>query len=637
MRLLKGANRVLNLLISSLFKRNRFFLNLRTKVILIFLILVLIPLAIIGTFSIKVTEDLIFDMVMRQLENVAFDKTTILERWLEERKSDLLVISGTSIIKSMDPVIIAPYLNLVQKEYLVYKNFTVISASGDVIFSTHEINNSDAAGKSGPYPMKDHLELLGIVYNEKENESVFSIATPVLDGDSGLTGAVYGSIGTNQIILSILNVSLGKTGECYLVDKEGRFLAHKEPHRILNENISQTESFENIFIQKDRKKVYLDYRGIEVLGTSQKISGTDWYLVVEQDRDEAFQSLEILKLIIYLTILICIGSAFMLIWIISYHIVKPIRDLSLSADILANSEFEKAMVKIERRDEIGMLYHAFDNMTLKLKERQDSLAREVNLKDAELKETGSILRHTKLIAERSEKFAAIGRLGAAVAHEIRTPLTSLKLFLESVHAEIEVSPEYQEDLRIALNEIKRIEATINRFLDFSKPQALIISDIDISLLIEDILSIIKPIINKNGCSLDVKIENDLQEIKGDKKLLGEALINILVNSIEAMPCQGRLFVAAEMDVYNSNSVSLPCIRIDIGDTGPGIPEYQIDHIFDPFFTTKPSGTGLGLSITAKTVKSHGGYITVKSGINQGTTFSLFLPLEIEMQMFEANG
>jgi signal transduction histidine kinase len=327
----------------------------------------------------------------------------------------------------------------------------------------------------------------------------------------------------------------------------------------------------------------------------------------------------------------------MLIWIISYHIVNPIRALSQSADILANSEFEKAMVRIDRRDEIGMLYHAFDNMTLKLKERQDSLAREVNLKDAELKETDSILKHTKLIAERSEKFAAIGRLGASVAHEIRTPLTSLKLFLESVHAEIEISPEYQEDLIIAMKEIKRIESTINRFLDFSKPQELIISDIDISQLIEDILSIIKPMINKIESNLDVRIENDLQEIKGDKKLLGEALINLLVNSLEVMPHHGSLFVSAVKDLYHLNDEILPCIRIDIRDTGPGIPEYQIDNIFDPFFTTKPSGTGLGLSITAKTVKSHGGFIRVKSEINQGTTFSLFLPVKINMQIFEANG
>lgn len=617
------------MIINSIFKRNRPIFNLRAKVILIFLVLVLIPLAIIGTFSIKATERLIFDTVMRQLENVAIDKTTILERWLEERKSDLHVISGTSILRSMDPDIIAPYLNLVQEGYLVYKKFTVISAGGDIVYSTDK--------ETGAYSVIDHFYLSDIFYDEKENESVFNIATPILDQDSKITGAVYGTIGTRQIILSILNVSLGETGECYLVDKNGRFLAHKEPRRILSENISRSESFENIFAQDNRKKIYLDYRGIEVLGTSKKIGGTEWYLVVEQDRDEAFHSLDILKLIIYLTILLCIASAFMLIWIISYHIVTPIRTLSQSADILANSEFEKALVRIDRRDEIGMLYRAFENMALKLQERQNNLAREVNLKEAELKETDSILKQTKLIAERSEKYAAIGRLGAAVAHEIRTPLTSLKLFLESVYSEFELSQGYQEDLTIAMKEIKRIEATINRFLDFSKPQELVIADIDISRLIEDILSIIKPMINKNECSLDVKIEDDLQDIKGDKKLLGEALINILVNSLEVTPRKGRMSVTAEKDSYELNGKSQPCIRIDISDTGPGIPEDQIVHIFEPFFTTKSSGTGLGLSIAAKTVKSHGGLIRVKSGIDKGTVFSLFLPFEFNWDMFKENG
>ena len=254
-----------------------------------------------------------------------------------------------------------------------------------------------------------------------------------------------------------------------------------------------------------------------------------------------------------------------------------------------------------------------------------------------MKETDSILKQTKLIAERSEKFAAIGRLGAAVAHEIRTPLTSLKLFLESVHSEIEISPEYSQDLAIAMKEIKRIEATINRFLDFSKPQELIISDIYIPQLIEDILSIIKPMANKNECILEVKIEDGLHVIKGDKKLLSEALINILINAIEVVPHHGRIYVSAEKDIYEPNNERLQCIRIDIGDNGPGIPENQLINIFDPFFTTKSSGTGLGLSLAAKTVKSHGGFIRVRSKINQGTTFSLFLPLEFNREIIEANG
>jgi signal transduction histidine kinase len=617
--------------------KNKFFFNLQTKLMLIFLLVALVPIAAIGVFSIKTTEQLIVNMVMRQLENVAVDKVAILERWLSERKADMLVIAGTSILKSMDPEIIAPYLDLIQKNYGVYKKHTVISADGDIAFSYYSGKISTEIQSVYTDHIKENLYLSNISHPPKEEESTFNIAAPIIDDDGNIKGTVYGTVGTGKIIYFILNVSLGKTGECYLVDKDGTFLAHKEPQRILKENISQSDSFKNIFSRRDRYKTYLDYRGIEVLGTSQKVEGTDWYIVVEQDRDEAYHSFDALKRYIYLTVLLCIGSAFMLTWVISYHIVSPIRALSRSADIIANSEFEKVVVNINREDEIGMLSRAFENMAVKLQERQNHLAQKVDLKEARLKETDIILKQIKRVAERSEKFAAIGRLGAAVAHEIRTPLTSLKLFLESVRSEIEISAEYIEDYRIAMKQIKRIEATINRFLDFSKPQDLVFSEIDISQLVENVLVMIRPMVNKQQCSLEIDMEKDLPKINGDKKSLEEALINLFVNSIEAMGDHGKLFVIVQRDFFDLNNKTTPCIRIDIGDTGCGITEDQIVNIFDPFFTTKSSGTGLGLPLVLNIIKRHGGDIRVKSHMNKGTLFSLYLPLKLNQSIFEENG
>jgi len=617
--------------------KNKFFFNLQTKLMLIFLLVALVPIAAIGVFSIKTTEQLIVNMVMRQLENVAVDKVAILERWLSERKADMLVIAGTSILKSMDPEIIAPYLDLIQKNYGVYKKHMVVSADGEIAFSFYhgKIDTEIQGVYAGN--IKENLYLSNISHPPQEEESTFNIAAPIIDDDGNIKGTVYGTVGTGKIIYFILNVSLGKTGECYLVDKDGTFLAHKEPQRILKENISQSDSFKNIFSRRDRYKTYLDYRGIEVLGTSQKVEGTDWYIVVEQDRDEAYHSFDALKRYIYLTVLLCIGSAFMLTWVISYHIVRPIRALSRSADIIANSEFEKVVVNINREDEIGMLSRAFENMAVKLQERQNHLAQKVDLKEARLKETDIILKQIKRVAERSEKFAAIGRLGAAVAHEIRTPLTSLKLFLESVRSEIEISAEYTEDYRIAMKQIKRIEATINRFLDFSKPQDLVFSEIDISQLVENVLVMIRPMVNKQECSLEIDMEKDLPKINGDKKSLEEALINLFVNSIEAMGDHGKLFVIVQRDFFDLNNKTTPCIRIDIGDTGCGITEDQIVNIFDPFFTTKSSGTGLGLPLVLNIIKRHGGDIRVKSHMNKGTLFSLYLPLKLNQSIFEENG
>ena len=592
--------------------------NLRTKLMLIFLALVLVPLVAIGWFSVKTTEDLIVDMVNRQLHNVAVDKIALLEHWLNERKTDLTVVAETSLLKSMDPDLIGPYLNLLRRQYGVYKDFTVISASGELVFTSR----TTATPFQG-FQVSRTLSMSDIAYADEEKESTFYISVPVFKEDGRLLGTIYARVGTNKIVFTILTVSLGKTGECYLVDRDGRFLAHKDPSRILSENITQTGSFKNIFEKRNSKKTYLDYRGIEVLGTSLHIKGTDWYIVVEQDLAEAFESSNKLKFIVYLTIFFGIVSAMMLTWIISRHIVRPIRTLSRYATSIADSRFDETVLEIKRGDEIGMLYKAFSHMFSKLKERQNDLEQKVERKEAELKETDIILKKTRFIAERSEKFAAMGRMGAAVAHEIRTPLTSLKLYLESVEGRLDPSPEDMEDFHVALGQIQRMEGTINRFLDFAKPRDLVFSMVDIPHLVNDVIMMVKPLANRQECSLEMAVAKDLPTMKGDRRRLTEALINLVVNALESMEARGTITIFASLD----RTTTIPSIRIDVNDTGQGISDDQIDHIFEPFFTTKASGTGLGLSLVLQTVKSHGGTIQVKSSPHEGTTFSLYLSRE----------
>ncbi len=602
--------------------------TLRTKLVFLFLALTLVPLVIIGGFSINTTEGLIKSMVLRQLENIAADKAVILERWLNERKQDLQVVAGTSMLQSMDVERITPYLDLIQKHYGVYKNMTVISAANEVIVSTSTGYGSIASGRWDNGSSREGPLLSNIVFLSDEKESIFNIAAPIFNTDQQV-GMVYGTVGTNSIIYTILSVSLGKTGEAYLVDSNGTFLAHKEPERILSENISQSASFTNIFGNRDHTKTYLDYRGIEVLGTFQKVGGTDWYIVVEQDRDEAFQSVEKLKRSIYLTLLLAAGSALVLTWVISHLVVRPIRALSHSAHALASTNhtpFDPNGFETDRRDEIGVLCRAFTDMAFKIGERQNNLETQFNLKEAELKETGHTLKRFKRIAEQSQKFAALGRLGAAVAHEIRTPLTSLKLFLESVEDEIEISSEYTEDFNVAMGQITRIETAINRLLDYTKPKDLFFSEIDIDRLLNDVVVIIKPLANKQECTIEIDIHSPLPKIDADKKLIEEALINLLINALEAMTESGRITVSAMLDRIDAGEgIGSQYIRIDIKDTGQGIPSEQIDSIFEPFYTTKSSGSGLGLPLVLNTIKRHNGEIQIQSHLSIGTVFSLFLP------------
>lgn len=606
-------------------KKNRM-VTLRSKVMLIFLSLTILPMLVIGYFSFHFSEELIISMIIRQLENVAKDKSALLEGWLAERKADISMVAETSLLQSMDRERIEPYLDLIRDKYGVYKELVVVSQNGDIVAASPKNQNNPKYTDYDSYRVIDQLFVSDITHTRNEKDSSFFIAAPIIDSAGSFSGNVYGNVGTKKIIMFILNVSLGDTGECYLVDREGRFLAHKDPHRILTENISQSDSFRKIFKKSDRKSAYLDYRGIEVFGVSLQVEGTQWYIVAEQDRAEAFAAADRFKKVIYLTLLLCIVSALLLTFMITYHIVTPIRKLSRYTERIADSKFNFAAGTINRNDEIGMLFDAVANMAARLQERHTNLEEKFGQQEAELKETDLILKKTRRMAERSEKFAAMGRMGAAVAHEIRTPLTSIKLFLESVQSEIDISDEYEEDFNIAMNQIGRIESTINRFLDFAKPQDLLISRIELKKFITDLLIMVRPQVNRQECVLTVNLPDNLPDLEGDRRLLAEALINLLVNAIDAMPVHGTLAVSADWDISQNKNRDIPCVRIDIADTGHGIADGQLEKIFEPFFTTKANGTGLGLPLVLTTVRNHDGDVRVKSKIGEGTVFSLFLPI-----------
>jgi signal transduction histidine kinase len=592
---------------------------------LLFLLVALVPLGIVGAFSIRTAEQLITSMVSSHLENVADDKAALLERWISERKADLGVIAGSSILRSMNPGLVARYLRLVEEKYKVYKGFAVLSHSGEVVFSSFGEQLDYEQEQWYKQSMEGRSYISNITLDPKKKESNFRISAPIVGDDGTIEGVACATVGTHTILSIILKVSLGETGECYLVDKGGTFLAHKDPKRILTDNISQSESFKNIFGVGRHRRIYTDYRGIEVLGASRKLADLDWYLVVEQDRDEAFRAADRLERYVYIVIVFSTLGAVVLAWLLSFYVVNPIRALSEAADTLARGEFENALAKTKRTDEIGMLHNAFEEMARQLQARQHSLEEKVDLTEVELRETDVKLQKTVLAAARSEQLAALGRLAAGVTHEIRTPIASLKLFLESVKAEIEISPEYEEDFYIAMNQIKRIEATINRFLDFAKPQDPIFSLVDVGLLIEEALLVVRPKANQQETVVTVSINNDLSEVEGDKKQLGEVMVNLMVNGLEAMASRGELDISACMDQFEVAGRFRRCVRIDVSDTGPGIDAENLSRLFDPFFTTKASGTGLGLSIVQSTVGRHGGGINVESNIGKGTTFSVFLP------------
>lgn len=602
--------------------------SLQVKLTLAFLLIALTPLGVGSLFAVRTADRAIESVVSSQLENMAADKQELLKRWMAERRADLEVVAGSAAARSADPELVGPYLNLLCAHYGVYRRFVIADRTGKVVFDTAGTPvraAGDGAWLREASAGRRYMSPVRLASGSQE--STFDIAAPILGADGVVGGAVCATVSTRSILQSVLAVSLGETGECYLVDRAGTFLVHKDPRKILRENITGSGSFARVFGQSGPGAVYTDYRRIAVLGASRAVPGTPWYLVVEQDEQEAFAPSYRLRWRIYAAIALSAIVAVAVSLLLAHYVSRPVELLSEAATAIARGEFDHPSVHAgtARRDEIGVLRAAFEDMADQLRERQISLQRRADQTAAQLEQTDRRLQHTIEAAARSEHLAAMGRLASGVAHEIRTPLASLKLYLQSVREEMTLAPDMAEDFQIAMRQVERIEKTIHHFLNFARPSEPVFTRLAASRFVEEALLVVRPRANHQKVAVVVERAPDLPPLFGDSRQLGEAVVNLLVNALEAMAEGGRLTITLAPETMPADGDSRPGVRIDVADTGPGIAPDDLARIFEPFYTTKASGSGLGLAIVRGTVERHGGVLRVRSDPGEGATFSLILP------------
>lgn len=236
----------------------------------------------------------------------------------------------------------------------------------------------------------------------------------------------------------------------------------------------------------------------------------------------------------------------------------------------------------------------------------------VSLRDLEsLERLGSQL-------QVSERLAALGRVTAGVAHEVKNPLNSMRVWLEVLKANLPIDPETQQAAKMLDTEIDRLDRVVKTFLEFSRPVELEREDVNLPELIESVLASAKPGITRAGVTLVKEIPASFPLIELDKRLIEQSILNLVLNACECMTAGGRLTVTLDRlgDVA----------EIRVGDTGPGIAPENRGKIFQLFFTTRKGGTGLGLANTFRFVQLHNGSIEFDTEAGRGTTFRIELPL-----------
>lgn len=219
---------------------------------------------------------------------------------------------------------------------------------------------------------------------------------------------------------------------------------------------------------------------------------------------------------------------------------------------------------------------------------------------------------------QSSKLAALGQLSAGVAHELRNPLTSIKILINSIISKAEPKESIKEDIAVIESEIERMNDIIKQFLDFSRPGLLCISSVNVNFILKDTLNLMAYELKEQNISVSMKFGEDIPKINADSGKLRQVFLNVILNSVQSMPEGGKVSLKTE----RSNQY----VKIIVKDTGSGIPGEIKDKLFEPFFTTRKEGLGLGLSITKRIIDNHNGSIEIDSEVGKGTTVSIKLPV-----------
>ena len=221
--------------------------------------------------------------------------------------------------------------------------------------------------------------------------------------------------------------------------------------------------------------------------------------------------------------------------------------------------------------------------------------------------------------ELSRRLSAIGRLTSGVAHEVKNPINAIVVHLEVLRQKMkEIDPDTRRHVDVISSEIQRLDRVVQTLVDFTRPVELRLNDMDLRKLVEDVVMLASPAAEKHNVVIEREAAPDALPVRIDADLVKQAILNIVLNGVQAMPEGGTLRLTGKRDGDNA--------LITIRDQGAGIPENIRDKIFNLYFTTKTGGSGIGLAMAYRVVQLHHGSVEFTSIIDHGTTFYLRFPL-----------
>ena len=590
-------------------------MTLRTKFFTLFTLLAVIPLIAVGAFSFVRSIRAVESLVATQVEQIARTAARQVADRYATHESNLLLLAGNAQTQQLfaarargdSAAIVAAqsaaraYLGEAWRELGAgYEWIELRDSDGQILYRIGGDGNGLAESVSitasaDPWPA-----------------TWLTLREPILDGESAReVGTVVAAVIPDATLpYEALETKFGASGYSVVVDRStGRVLYHPR-HAYFHQTIRDLtgpagwDIDPSVFEEPEGTITYREADSSRV-AFFQSLASPPWTVLASGSVDEfgaPFTASRIANLALILSLTVVVWIAYTLLARRATHSLAALTD---AADRVGAGDYAPELPRVGR-DEVGRLTTAFQLMVTKVRESLQQM-------------------------EASRQMAAVGAFASQISHEIRNPLTSLQLNLQGLQRDVErgrIPPDLARPVELSLKEVHRLDGVVSGVLSLARPRRTHAARCAVHAVIEDALEVLRPQLHAAGVTVDTNLLAARDTVLGDAEDLKSVLLNLCLNSAEAMPHGGNLRVSTESAPTPGRE---PSILVRVEDDGVGIPADVREEIFKPFFTTKKGGTGIGLSVAARIIEDHNGNLSLADSTEsgRGSAFVIELPLVSE--------
>ncbi len=587
------------------------FKTLYAKLLIVIILLSFVPLMFFGYISYYTQRDILMEQIEQNLFVMSNNLAEDIHSLIAERLSDVQLLLT-------NPVYMNPNASLeeIREEFTklldshnIYYGPILVDINGFITADTDDsiIGRNLSEREWFKKAMQGEIFFSDIYMSTIVHRPIVALSGPVKDRDGNIIGVFSPAFDLNNLWERIdryntLQKQSDLSATIFLMNAKGDIIAHPDRSKILNENFIELNQLSSTSLKEMSGNNTLFYDenidSMNAISAIKKLPGfnNEWYAGIAINKNLLYAPLnQLLMKYILLFALVFIITLFAIIKL-SHYITYPVNELVVAASSFASGEKVNPLLS-NTYEEINILNRTFLEMTEKIKKREEELL-------------------------RTEKLKVAGELTAALTHEIRNPLTTIKGLLtlidESNNSDVETEKRY---MPLIMKELDRMNNIINDFLSFAKPNAASnIKKIDIREILDEILTLYELQALQKRISIE-KMYEPIPIITMDSNQIKQIFFNLIKNAFEAMPSGGVLKISV---TYLSDENVL---RISISDNGVGMDQFILDNLGTPFFTTKDTGTGLGLMTCKRIIKEMNGVLSVESDTHHGSTFTVKLSVK----------